>query len=185
MLRRVALVRTDISEERIASIMRVTGVRELETTLAVTSKGSTLRLGLQAEAITLYVYAAVIVLMPFNFHFVIELSICGQSLLAMGNTISCLPHHLWHAHVSQCAEHLHSHRRENLKSYIFSLFVVMRYVDLRRLQVRDYNRVIASRNRGKPTACVTLLQVHEYKQSNVHWILRKSKLLTSLQILLK
>jgi hypothetical protein len=37
MLRRVALVRTDVSEERIASIIRVTRIGELGT-LAVTSK---------------------------------------------------------------------------------------------------------------------------------------------------
>jgi hypothetical protein len=37
MLRRVALVRTDISEGCIASIIRVTGISELGTTLAVTS----------------------------------------------------------------------------------------------------------------------------------------------------
>jgi hypothetical protein len=37
MLRRVALVRADISEERIASVIRVTRIGELGTTLAATS----------------------------------------------------------------------------------------------------------------------------------------------------
>jgi hypothetical protein len=37
MLRRVALIRTDVSEERIASIIRVTRIGELATTIAVTS----------------------------------------------------------------------------------------------------------------------------------------------------
>jgi hypothetical protein len=37
MLRRVALVRTDDSEELSASIIRVTGIGELGTTLAVTN----------------------------------------------------------------------------------------------------------------------------------------------------
>jgi hypothetical protein len=37
MLRRVALVRKDDSEERIASIIKVTRICELGTTLAVTS----------------------------------------------------------------------------------------------------------------------------------------------------
>jgi hypothetical protein len=37
MLRRVALVRTDVSEELSASIIRVTRIVELGTTLAVTS----------------------------------------------------------------------------------------------------------------------------------------------------
>jgi hypothetical protein len=38
MLRRVALVRTDVSEEPSVSIIRVTRIVELGTTLAVTSK---------------------------------------------------------------------------------------------------------------------------------------------------
>jgi hypothetical protein len=37
MLRRVVLVRTDVSEEHSASIIRVTRIGELGTTLAVTS----------------------------------------------------------------------------------------------------------------------------------------------------
>jgi hypothetical protein len=43
MLRRVALVRTDVSEERSASFIRVTRIGELGTTLAVTSNRLTLR----------------------------------------------------------------------------------------------------------------------------------------------
>jgi hypothetical protein len=43
MLRRVALVRTDVSGERSASIIRVTRIGELGTTLAVTSDQRTLR----------------------------------------------------------------------------------------------------------------------------------------------
>jgi hypothetical protein len=43
MLRRVALVRTDVSEESIPPIFRVTGIGELGTTLAVTINWSTLR----------------------------------------------------------------------------------------------------------------------------------------------
>jgi hypothetical protein len=43
MLRRVAFVRTDISEELSASFIRVTRIGELGTTLAVTSNRRTLR----------------------------------------------------------------------------------------------------------------------------------------------
>jgi hypothetical protein len=43
MLHRVALVRTDVSEELSASFIRVTRIGELGTTLAVTSNRSTLR----------------------------------------------------------------------------------------------------------------------------------------------
>jgi hypothetical protein len=43
MLRRVALVRTDVSEEHNTSFIRVTRIGELGTTLAVTSNRRTLR----------------------------------------------------------------------------------------------------------------------------------------------
>jgi hypothetical protein len=43
MLRRVALVRTDVSEERIASVIRVTKIGELGTSLAVTGNRNTVR----------------------------------------------------------------------------------------------------------------------------------------------
>jgi hypothetical protein len=43
MLRRVALVRTDVSEEPSASFIRVTRISELGTTQAVTSNRRTLR----------------------------------------------------------------------------------------------------------------------------------------------
>jgi hypothetical protein len=43
MLRLVALVRTDVSEEISASTIRVTRIGELATTLAVTSDRRTLR----------------------------------------------------------------------------------------------------------------------------------------------
>jgi hypothetical protein len=43
MLRRVALIRTDVSEELTASFIRVARIGELGKTLAVTSNRSTLR----------------------------------------------------------------------------------------------------------------------------------------------
>jgi hypothetical protein len=43
MLRRVALVRTDVPEELSVSFIRVTGIGELGTTLAITSNRCTLR----------------------------------------------------------------------------------------------------------------------------------------------
>jgi hypothetical protein len=42
LLRRVALVRTDVSKELSASIIKVTRIGELGTTVAVTCKGRTL-----------------------------------------------------------------------------------------------------------------------------------------------
>jgi hypothetical protein len=44
MVRRVALVRTDVSEERIACIINVARIGELGTTLAVTSNRRMLRI---------------------------------------------------------------------------------------------------------------------------------------------
>jgi hypothetical protein len=46
MLSRVTVARTDVSEERIASIMTVTRIGELGTTLAVSGNRSTLRITL-------------------------------------------------------------------------------------------------------------------------------------------
>jgi hypothetical protein len=43
MLRRMALIRTDVSEEIISSVIMVTSIGELGTTLAVTSNRRTLQ----------------------------------------------------------------------------------------------------------------------------------------------
>jgi hypothetical protein len=52
MLRRVAIVRTDVSEEIAASIIRVTRLGELGRTLAVTSNRCTLRRNKSAMLVT-------------------------------------------------------------------------------------------------------------------------------------
>jgi hypothetical protein len=49
MLRRVALVRTDVSEELSAFIIRVTIICELETTLALNSNRRTLRINTKSS----------------------------------------------------------------------------------------------------------------------------------------
>jgi hypothetical protein len=59
MLRRVALGRTDVSEEHSASFIRVTRIGELGTTLAVTSNRRTLRrntkcISSQSESVASY-----------------------------------------------------------------------------------------------------------------------------------
>jgi hypothetical protein len=51
MLRRAALVRTDVSEERIGKIIRVARNGQLGTTLAVTSNRSTLRITVPSSRI--------------------------------------------------------------------------------------------------------------------------------------
>jgi hypothetical protein len=53
MLRRVALVRTDVLEERSASFIRVTRIGELRTTLAVTSN----RLGISLQRASVASYS--------------------------------------------------------------------------------------------------------------------------------
>jgi hypothetical protein len=62
MLRRVALVRTDVSEELSASFIRVTRICELGTTLAVTSNRPTLRINI----IYYYYYLLLIVVVVYN-----------------------------------------------------------------------------------------------------------------------
>jgi hypothetical protein len=59
MLRQVALVRTDISEKRIASIIRVTRIGKLRTMLAVTSNRST-RMLLSMRVLRLLVTANIV-----------------------------------------------------------------------------------------------------------------------------
>jgi hypothetical protein len=54
MLRRMALVRTDVSEELSASFIRVGRIGELGTTLAVTSKRHTLRRNTEFVFLLLY-----------------------------------------------------------------------------------------------------------------------------------
>jgi hypothetical protein len=56
MLRRVALVRTDVSEELSASFIRVTRVGELKTMLDVTSNRRTLRRNTWPKAGLVYTY---------------------------------------------------------------------------------------------------------------------------------
>jgi hypothetical protein len=53
MLRRVALVRTDVPEERSASIIRVTRIAEIRTILAITSNRNTLRIN-AVRSISIY-----------------------------------------------------------------------------------------------------------------------------------
>jgi hypothetical protein len=80
MLSRVALVRTDVSKELSASIIRATIKGELETTLAVTSNQRTLRRNAEWHSFTAVLTRAT------------QRNIPEDAIL-------------------------HSHRRENLKSY--------------------------------------------------------------------
>jgi hypothetical protein len=59
MLRRVPLVRPDVSEELIASIIRVTRITELGTTLEVTNNRSTRPHGITSQKTAFFIVIAV------------------------------------------------------------------------------------------------------------------------------
>jgi hypothetical protein len=99
MLRRVALVRTDVSEELSAS-NRVTRIGELGTTLAVTINRRTLRRNTKGASIV----PSSLILVTLKKE---ELSSSGTLVLTRVTRRSIPEDTI-----------LHSYRRENLKSYI-------------------------------------------------------------------
>jgi hypothetical protein len=100
MLRRISLVRTDVSEECIASIIRVTGIGELGTTLAAVV--------FLRSVLPLLVTASVVPTSPSLLSLMIEATVSYQKSI-FTRTTRCNV---------QEDDILHSHRRENLKSYI-------------------------------------------------------------------
>jgi hypothetical protein len=100
MLRRVALVRTDVSEQRIASIICVTRIGELGTTLAVPSSRRTQRRQLLVTAIVVPTSPILVTLMMEG--------IRSSETSILTRATRC--------HVPEDGIR-RSHRREDLKSY--------------------------------------------------------------------
>jgi hypothetical protein len=101
-LHRVAFVRIDVSDDRIASTIRMTRIGELGTTLAVTSNRRSL--------LRVLVTANVVPSSPILVIQIVE-AICSSETSVLTRAI-----------LRNIPEDgiLHNHRRENLKSYILS-----------------------------------------------------------------
>jgi hypothetical protein len=109
MLRRVALVRTDVSEELRASFIRVKRIGELGTTLAVTS----IHLVFLRSVRRLLVTASVVPISPILVT-LIKVALNSSETSVLTATRRNIPEDTI----------LHSHRRENLKCYKALNFLV-------------------------------------------------------------
>jgi hypothetical protein len=109
-LRRVALVRTDVSEEPSVSIIRITRIGELGTRLAVTNNRRTAFL----RRVRRLLVTPSVVASPQIVTLMTEALRSSEMLVLQRSTRRNIPEDAI----------LHSHRRENLKSYTGTCFMV-------------------------------------------------------------
>jgi hypothetical protein len=115
---RMALVRTDVSEERIASIIKVKRISDLGTALAVPSTWSTLQSKIRIRNALQFLGTANVLSSLIIFGLMME--VIGSSETSVHTRVKL--HHIPEDDM------LHSHRRESPKSYISShSFIILNF----------------------------------------------------------
>jgi hypothetical protein len=109
---RVALVRIDVSEERIAYILMVKIINDLGTTIAVTSNCSTLR-----RINQILILRSVLQLLVTAIVVPSSLIIFALKIAAIRSSETSILTRATRHHIPE-DDILHSHRRENFKSYM-------------------------------------------------------------------